>query len=162
MSWKCIAMFAVHGTPRPQPRTKSGIRKGKDGRVHSHVYDPGTADGWKMAVAMAAREHLPSEPLEGPVRVDITFRMPRPKSHFGTGRNAGKLKPSAPSWHTQGMGKNGGDRDNLDKATLDALTTLGMWKDDGQVCAGEPTKRYVDPGKRPGAVIKIAVWQEAE
>ena len=31
----------------------------------------------------------------------MNFRFVRPKSHYGTGRNAKKLKPSAPPHHTQ-------------------------------------------------------------
>jgi Holliday junction resolvase RusA-like endonuclease len=69
--------------------------------------------------------------------------MPRPKSHY----NRHGLKLDAPTFHT---GKP--DRDNVEKGILDALTALGMWEDDGQVCQGSVDKIY---GERPGAVIVI-------
>ena len=53
----------------------------------------------------------------------------------------GELKPNAPKWHTDKP-----DRDNADKAVLDALTNLGLWGDDKQVCDGRIRKFYVRPG----------------
>ena len=142
--------FFVEGTPRPQPRPRAFSRGG-----FTRVYDPATAEGWKSQVAIAARPFVPVARILGPVRVDIHWSFPRPQSHFRTGKHAGELKPNAPRWHTQGRGKNGGDRDNLDKAILDALTELRFWKDDGQACAGELTKKYVVGDELPGAMIRI-------
>jgi hypothetical protein len=77
----------------------------------------------------------------GPVRVDLCFYFARPKSHFRTGKFAGVLRDDAPKWHTTKP-----DRDNLEKAVLDALTQVGgFWQDDSQVCAGSVTKRYGIP-----------------
>jgi len=160
MNWKPLCSFRVDGQPRPQPRHRAFARKGKDGRFHARAFDPGTAEGWKAAVALAAKPFLHGEPVGGPVRVDVEFIFERPKGHFGTGRNSGVLKPAAPHWHTRGMGTNGGDRDNLDKAVLDALTQVGLWKDDGQVCDGSVRKRFAEQGERPGAVISVSVWRE--
>jgi len=47
------------------------------------------------------------------------------------------------------------DRDNLDKAVLDVLTTLGFWRDDGQISAGRIDKYYHAKGDKPGARITI-------
>lgn len=109
----------------------------------ARVYMPGTAEEWKSQIAIAARPLLPETPIEGPLRVDIEFRFPRPKAHF---LKAG-LRDNAPAFHISKP-----DRDNLDKAVGDALTTLGMWKDDSQVCAGEIEKVY---SEHPGATITI-------
>ena len=57
--------------------------------------------------------------------VSLAFVMPRPMSHYG----AKGLKASAPKRFTKKP-----DADNLAKAVLDALTQLGMWKDDSQIC----------------------------
>ena len=73
-------------------------------------------------------------PWSGPLCVDFTFYFPRPKNHF---RSNGELKPSAPMWHTAKP-----DRDNADKSVLDALTNLGIWGDDKQVCDGRIRKLY--------------------
>ena len=149
--------FRVLGIPKPQPRPRAFVPKGS---THASVYDAGTAEGWKGAVALAAREFLPETPLAGPLFVDILFIMKRPKAHYRTGKFAHVLRPDAPAFHT---GKP--DRDNLEKAILDALTQLGFWGDDGQVCGGEVRKMY---GKHPGADIAIesaqaqAAFEEAE
>lgn len=128
-----VISFEVQGDPKGQPRPRAFARKFANGAVMARVYDPGTAEGWKAQIALAAKEHVPFPPLTGPVRLDIEFRFKRPKSHFlKTG-----LRSDAPFFH---IGKP--DRDNLEKAVMDALTTLGMWKDDGQVCVGEVKKIY--------------------
>jgi Holliday junction resolvase RusA-like endonuclease len=80
------------------------------------------------------------------VRVTTTFRLARPTSHMRTNG-----APSA-RWRAHPTGKP--DRDNLEKALLDALTGL-LWIDDAQVCAGEPRKRYTAPGESPGAVVVV-------
>jgi crossover junction endodeoxyribonuclease RusA len=98
------------------------------------MYDPGTADAWKAAVASAAKAASDGHVFDGPLRLTLAIYMPRPKAHF---RANGKLKPSAPDWPT---GKP--DRDNLEKAILDAITKAGIWKDDSLVCTGSTTKIY--------------------
>lgn len=125
--------FVVLGDPKGQPRPKAFARKFANGAVMARVYDPGTAEGWKGQIALAAKSYVPFPPLLGPIQLDIEFRFSRPKAHY---LKSG-LRPNAPMYHT---GKP--DRDNCEKAVMDALTTLGMWKDDGQVCAGEVTKVY--------------------
>jgi crossover junction endodeoxyribonuclease RusA len=137
-------VFRVDGIPKAQPRPRAFSRGG-----HARVYDAGTAEGWKSQIAIAAKPFIPSEPLTMPLRVNLTFYMPRPKSHYRTGKHAGELRPDAPVWHT---GKP--DRDNLDKAVMDALTTLRMWGDDGQVCDGRIRKLY-DTGEGPGCLVTI-------
>ena len=54
---------------------------------------------WRRQVAAAYRDHCFGDMLDGPVSVTVDFYLPRPKSHYGTGRNAGALKPSAPAEH---------------------------------------------------------------
>lgn len=151
-----IIQFRVFGEPKPQPRARSFVLRGKGGKpILSkagepiiRVHEAGTAENWKGLVAQAAKEFVPMPPPIGPLRVDIHFIFPRPKAHY---RTNGQLKPNAPTWYC--MSRN--DRDNLDKAVLDALTVIGMWKDDGQVCAGEITKCYESDGMTPGAFIRI-------
>lgn len=74
-----------------------------------------------------------------PLYVEATFYLPRPKSHFGTGRNADTLKESAPAKPTTRS-----DVDNYLKGLLDGLSGHA-YKDDRQVvqvmaekCWGEP------------------------
>jgi Holliday junction resolvase RusA-like endonuclease len=132
----------VVGLPKGQPRARA-CRRGS----HAGVYDPGTADDWKALIAAAVRPHVPAVPLEGALAVDVTWIIPRPKAHFRTGAKAGVLRPGAPMLVTAKP-----DRDNLDKAVLDALTQCRMWTDDAQVVAGRLLKRYGEP---PGCRIVI-------
>jgi len=68
-----------------------------------------------------------SNPSTGWVRLSIQAVFARPASHYGTGRNAGRLKPGAPVCYTQKP-----DCDNLLKAVLDALNGVA-YADDRQV-----------------------------
>lgn len=139
--------FHIHGHPKAQPRPRAFARKMGDKYV-ARVFDAGTAEEWKGLIAAAARPHTPPTPLLGPVYVRTLFIFPRPNSHYVANNPARPLRADAPSWHT---GKP--DRDNLEKAMLDALTQLGgFWRDDAQVCAGEVKKIY---GPQPGAIVEI-------
>jgi Holliday junction resolvase RusA-like endonuclease len=115
----------VNGDPKPQPRPRAFARNMGGGKFAARVYDAGTAEGWKGQIALAAKSHLPATPLEMPLMVSLYFFLARPKSHY-TGK--GNLKPSSPSQPVNKM-----DCDNLAKSVLDALTQLGMWRDDGQI-----------------------------
>jgi len=122
-----IIRVTVPGTPQGQPRARAFARRMGDKFV-ARVYDPGTAEGWKSVIAEAFRPHLPPEPWEGKVMLSITAHFKRPASHFGSGRNAGVLKASAPAEYVKKP-----DADNIAKAVMDCLTRLGLWRDDSQV-----------------------------
>jgi len=134
--------FFVPGIPKAQPRPRAFARKIL-GKWTARVYEAGSAEEWKSAIALAARAHLP-KPLAG-AEITITFWMPRPKSHFG--KNG--LKQNARSWPTTKP-----DLDNLVKAVIDTLTKLGFWRDDSCVCAVHAIKLYATP-LQAGASISI-------
>ena len=141
--------FFANGTPKGQPRGRA-VRRG----AHAGIYNPGTADNWKSSVRAALKDQLktmgtPKLVLTGPLRVTVAAFFPRPKSHYYTGKRCHEIRPDAPEYHTAKP-----DRDNLDKAILDALTNAGIWPDDSIVCAGGITKRYAD-SNQPGALIEI-------
>jgi len=143
--------FRVTGKPEGQPRVKARAVKNKNtGKSFATVYTPKTNAGFKDDVMIQARRHKPVAPLTGPLRVDIEAIFRRPKKHFWTGKRAHLLRDDAPTMHTRTP-----DRDNVDKLILDALTNVGFWLDDCQVCAGEVRKRYADPGEETGAIITI-------
>ena len=124
--------FFAQGVPRGQPRPRAFSFHG-----HARVYDVGTAEGWKAQIALAAKPHRPETPIPGPISLTLSFEMPRPKNHFRSGKRASELREGAPGWHT---GKP--DCDNLSKAVMDALTTIGMWPDDSQICSLSVSKIY--------------------
>lgn len=135
----------VSGVPKGQPRPKA-CKRG----AHAGVYDPGTANEWKNLIYNQSKKFVPSEPLEGPLRVDLTFYFPRPLAHYRTGKRSFELRPGSPVYHTSKP-----DRDNSDKCVLDQLTVLRFWRDDSQVCDGRIRKLY-DNGRGPGCLIKIS------
>lgn len=136
--------FFAQGVPKGQPRPKAFARGGI-----ASVYDPGTAEGWKSQVAIAARPFLPATPLSGFLYVRFEFYFPRPKSHYRTGKRAGELREDAPGYCDKKP-----DVDNAIKACLDALTVLRMWTDDAIVVDVRARKLYED-GRGPGAIIEI-------
>jgi Holliday junction resolvase RusA-like endonuclease len=128
--------IAVHGIPVPQGSLRAFAR---NGHAWATSDNPATRP-WKAAVTAEAaqvveRSGLPC-PAFGrePVRVTVTFRLPRPKGHFG----ARGLLPSAPTFPAAKP-----DLDKLARAVLDALTGI-VWRDDAQVVELDVAKRYAD------------------
>ena len=137
----------IDGTPRPAGSKRAFLGQRKDGSHFANVVDDcKTSAGWKADVREAFRRRYQGEPTKEPVRLDIVFTLPRPKSHFRTGRHADKLRDDAPTTHTSKP-----DRGKLLRAVEDALTGVA-WVDDAQVCAGEVSKVY---GKRVGVWIML-------
>jgi len=87
-------------------------------------------------------KHAPKSPFDGPVFLELVALMPRPKSHYGTGKNADVLKPSAPEWHTSKP-----DADNILKMLKDCMNEL-FFVDDKQVCVSRVAKKYTDGSPR--------------
>ena len=140
---KTITIKAT-GIPKGQPRARAFARNGM-----VRMYDPGTAEAWKSCIAAAAIPHKGIR-LTGGLSVAIWFAMPRPKSHYRTGKYSGELRDGAPARHTSKP-----DVDNMVKAVMDALTMIGIWQDDDQVCQLYATKGYARPGWT-GAEIRVA------
>ena len=127
-----MVSFTVPGLPAPQgskTRTKFGVRED----------NPATRP-WRNAVAWEAKAAMNGTmPLAGPVRLDVVFYFPRPKSHFGSGRNAETLKPAAPTFHTAKP-----DVDKLCRAIGDSLTGIVL-RDDSQIAQVFASKKYGSP-----------------
>jgi Holliday junction resolvase RusA-like endonuclease len=79
--------------------------------------------------------------------------MPRIGSHYGSGKNAEKLKPTAPKFHTVKP-----DATKLLRSTEDALTGI-LWRDDAQIARQTVEKSY---GERAGAWITVEQLELAE
>ena len=145
--------FEVYGEQRPQGSKiaqviyRNGKPLTKDGRVITVARDDNKhLKSWRQEVAAAAVAVKPDELLLGPVQLEITFYRPRPKGHFGTGRNAERLKDSAPRLPTPKP-----DTVKLTRAVEDALTGI-IWRDDSQVCRHVLEKRY---GRCHCTVVRI-------
>jgi crossover junction endodeoxyribonuclease RusA len=131
----------VRGLPRPQGSMRAFPNGGMS-------YPPAVWD-WRHQVQQVAADAIKSEdgPILGPVELRLGFDLPRLLSHYGTGRNAGALKASAPLYPTVTP-----DLDKLVRAVCDALTDAGVWRDDSQVAVLAAAKRY---GEHPGVMIHL-------
>ncbi len=102
--------------------------RAKTGRIITRAKhaNPKTAD-WMHQIGQRAREVYSGELLIGPLRLTLMFVRVRPQNHFGTGKNAGLLKASAPLYPTTRP-----DVEKLARAVSDALSKV-IWIDDSQV-----------------------------
>lgn len=75
--------------------------------------------------------------LKGALFMSLLFVFPRPKSHYGTGKNACILKKSAPQHHITKP-----DNDNLQKFVKDCLNGE-VYRDDSQIVYVSARKKYV-------------------
>ena len=129
---------AVFFVPGP-PKTKGSFKTTKTGGVR-----PDNPDSIVMQerIRRASSCHWPPlDPAEGAIAVKVTCYFARPKSHYGTGRNEGKLKASAPEYP---ISKGRNDLDKLLRLIFDAMTGI-VYVDDSQVCRlGVTEKLYVD------------------
>lgn len=151
------------GSPAPQGSKRAyAIRRGgvPTGKVAVVEQQGERVRSWRQAVVEETRAALKGGTFSGsqighhegawPVAVTLVFLLPRPKGHYGTGRNAGQLRPSAPARPAKIP-----DLDKLCRSTLDALTAAACWADDGQVVDLNAAKVWCAPGEAPGAVIEI-------
>lgn len=146
-----LLTFDVLGHPSAQG-SKRGYYVPKLRRVVVVDDNKPAVKTWRSDVAEAAEQAMAKVDWDHqrlPVDVRAVYYLPRPKGHFGSGRNQHLLRPTAPHWPA---GKPDGDK--LDRATRDSLTLAGVWFDDSRVVRWFGEKRYADRN-RPGAHIEI-------
>lgn len=117
--------FDIPAVPVPEPRKRVRIRKTRDGKAFSQLYTPASdpVNAFKLTARIAAQMQMKKMgPLEGPLRLDVIFIMPRTQNQIW------KTKPMPRIWHAKKP-----DFDNLEKALCDALKGL-VWLDDSQIC----------------------------
>ncbi len=146
--------FFVPGIPKPGgskraiPLMRFGrpILRPSGAPIFNVVEDcKGTAN-WRQSVAVFARQAHAGKPLTGPLSIACAFVMPRPKGHFGSGRNAGAVRATAPKLPTVKP-----DATKLFRSTEDALSGI-LWVDDAQIVKQVVGKEY---GDQPGARIVL-------
>jgi Holliday junction resolvase RusA-like endonuclease len=143
--------FDVRGKPQPAGSKRAFPIRRKEGGIGVAVTDDNPrAKGWQAEVAYAgvvAMEAIGvTLPWEDPLGLAVIFTLRRPKGHFGTGRNARNLKPTAALWPTVKP-----DASKLVRAIEDALTGV-VWTDDARVVEQLVTKRYGEP---EGAHVEV-------
>lgn len=130
--------FFVPGRPQPAGSKRAFPFKKKNGKLGVAVSDMNAnAKDWKAVLAHEAMHHRGDVPLmDGPVEIEVWFHMERPKSHFGSGRNSEKLKPSAPRRPASAP-----DTTKLVRCLEDALNGV-VWRDDAQIVSQHCHKVY--------------------
>jgi len=134
--------FIVYGMPQTAGSKRAFPFHRKDGSQGVRVTDdnPRTKN-WQACVRDAAVKVFQHELMSGPLFMELRFVLPRPKGHFGTGRNATKLKASAPAWPDKKP-----DCTKLVRAVEDALTGI-VWRDDAQIVNQFVEKQYGEPAR---------------
>lgn len=138
----------VSGTPAPQG--SKILRKNKAGRVWMADDNAHRLRAWREAVT-GAWVAADAPRVDGPAFLGVTFYVPRPRGHYGTGRNAERVRPSAPR-HPAVLP----DLDKYLRATMDALTRADAWEDDARVVTIAAAKRYADAECPVGARVTVA------
>lgn len=130
--------FMIVGRPQQRGSKVAQVIYGKDGkpvmkngRVIAVALDANKkSDSWMeqcRSGAFAAMQQAGLALMTGPIELTAQFYFSRPRSHFGTGKNAGTVKASAPRIHAQSP-----DLAKLIRCLEDALTGV-VWNDDRQV-----------------------------
>jgi crossover junction endodeoxyribonuclease RusA len=135
---------AIPGRPRPQGSMT--LWTGGDGKERAK-YGQAMVQHRNLAVGVLSEAWGGLAPCEVAVALRVTFTFPRPRSHYGTGRNAEVLKPNAPLWMS-GVP----DLDKLVRLIGDALVIAGVMKDDSQIICVRGEKVY---GESPSTFVEM-------
>lgn len=130
-----------HSEPAGSKRAFAVRRAGLPTGAVAVTDDNPKAKSWQHEVRSAAAEAMRDTPglLDGPLSLDVRFYFTRPRGHYGTGRNAATLKPSAPRFPIVRP-----DTTKLVRAIEDALTGV-LWRDDALVVSQVAAKLYGEP-----------------
>jgi Holliday junction resolvase RusA-like endonuclease len=140
--------FFVPGTPIPKGSMRGFAFKRKTGGLGVAMsHDNARTKPWLAQVAFFAHEAMRgAAPLETPVGVVLRFVLPRPRGHFGSGRNADQVKASSPHYPASKP-----DVDKLVRCVFDALNSVA-WVDDARVVQVAAAKEY---GSTPGVHVIV-------
>lgn len=116
------------------PQAQGNMIKGRWGGTHDTNKN---LLPWREAIIARIHESGWQPILHGAITVTMLFVLPRPKRHYGTGRNAGIRKAAAPLLHTKAP-----DADKLQRSVGDALTQSGVIRDDAQIAVWTGRKEY--------------------
>ena len=158
-----VVELRVYGDPKPAGSKVSGVayrREGegrvpvtRNGKIVTFTKDSSGDAGkvWRNAVAdIGVRALDGADLLSGPLYVEMTFLLRRPKGHYGSGKNAARLKDSAPLYPAVKP-----DCTKLARSAEDALTGC-LWRDDSLIICGPYEKVYAEPDEAVG--VEVRVW----
>jgi crossover junction endodeoxyribonuclease RusA len=138
-----ILEFIVRGMPAPQG-SKRYVGQSKAGRGIM-IESSAKVRPWREAVRYAAVTVGLQAMLDGPLRLDVVFTLPKPASAPKRRQTWPMRKP---------------DLSKLIRSTEDAMTDAGLWRDDAQVVEVMAAKRYPGEGEHalaaPGAWVRVS------
>ena len=123
---------------------QSGNRVGIGQGGKAIIFSSKRKKDYQFLVRAAALRYRPSSPITGPVKLDLTFILPRPRALM--------RKSDADGWIPHPKRP---DRDNLVKGTQDGLSAAGFWLDDSQIFDGRTVKYYAERGGDPRIIVSI-------
>lgn len=134
--------FTVLGDAQPAGSKRAFTPKGWQRPV---VVDANpNAKAWQQQVAgeaLVALDGRTAPLFDGPVVVELTFYRSRPRSHYGSGRNAGQVRDSAPAFPVTRP-----DVLKLARGAEDAMSGI-VYRDDAQIVDERLVKCWGDPAR---------------
>jgi len=130
-----VHTFHLPARPIGKARPAFSTKERKDGSKFTSARNTQITEEGKFLL-FCLNKWGKKKPILKAMNADFIFVFERPKCHWGTGRNAEKLKPSSPEYHIIKP-----DIDNIMKIILDSLNGI-IFKDDSQVVSGKYEKRY--------------------
>jgi len=138
MTATALVSFTVFGLAQTAGSKRSFPFRRANGSLGVRVTDDNPRNkNWQGQVADAATQAYTGPLLDGPLRLEVCFYLPRPKGHLG----ANGLRPSAPPYPATRP-----DLLKLTRAIEDALTGV-LWRDDAQIVAELLRKEYGEPAR---------------
>lgn len=135
--------FVIPGTPQQQG-SKIVSRYGG-------MYDANKKLGpWRAEGIAAAQAAYDGPKITEPLAVTARFYFPRPKGHYGSGKNSMKVKPNAPTFHASAP-----DTDKLCRALNDVLTQAGTILDDRLIVQLAAVKFWTEKAPRTEVAISL-------
>lgn len=132
-----IVSFTVLGEPAPQgSKTRTKFGGVREANPRTRPYRQAVA-----AEAQIAMEKADAALVLEAVEITVSFYFERPLGHYGSGKNAGKIKPSAPAHKTTAP-----DSEKLARAAFDGMAGI-VYRNDAQVVEAHIRKGYGGPAR---------------
>lgn len=123
-----------------KPIGKQSVRVTNTG----HAFLPSKTRTWLGLAVDVMSSQWSGASIEGPVELTLVAVMPRPK------RLMRKMDPDHRLWCDAQP-----DVDNISKAVCDAITRVGVWRDDKQVAIEKIYKVYAAKDESPHLEVEI-------
>ena len=143
--------FEIPIEPKPQSRPRAGLR----GR-HAMVYEDAKMSAWRKKCTLLVKQLYDGPYFDGPIKVDMTFYMPAPKtmSEPPKPKSKQKKKDEYDRFIAEKIPCDKKiDLDNLEKSAYDSISKSEIvWQDDCLVVEHTTRKVY---SQRPRIEIEV-------